>query len=88
MIMKVYVLMECDIEKKEDRCIDVFRKFDSADSSASFFANEKVKGYSQTRIVEKYKDGYYIVRYYEEGQEVEGEVISIYYVLEKLLINN
>lgn len=88
MIMKVYILMECDREKNEERCIDVFRKFNTADDSASFFANEKVRGYSQTRIVEKVNDGYYIVRYYEEGQEEKGEVISIYYVLEKLLINN
>lgn len=85
--MKVYILMKCDREKQEDKIVDVFRKFDKADESAIFFANEEVKGYSQTRIVEKYKDGYYIVRFHEEGEVKQGDVISIYYVVEKLLIN-
>lgn len=88
--MKVYCVMACDFGTGETVLKEVFRKREKAMDEAKFFANERVKGYSQTRKVEECDDRY-IVRW-EEEEDAERELgdvdaVAVYYVVEKLVIN-
>lgn len=89
--MKVYVLVECDFATGESVVRNVFKSFDTAMEDAKFLADERVKGYSQTRVVEKLDDRY-IVRYKEEEDEekelYDRDTVAVYYVKTKLLIEN
>ena len=89
--MKVYVVVECDFQSGDSVVKSVFSTKDKAMDLAKFCANERVKKYSQTRVVEELDDRY-IVRYEEEGVNKElingdCDIIAIYYVAEKLVIN-
>jgi len=87
--MKVYVVVECDFQTSNSVVKSVFSTKEKAMDLAKFCANERIKKYSQTRVVKELDDRY-IVRYKEEGDNKElndCEIVAIYYVAEKLVIN-
>lgn len=87
--MKVYAVVECDFQTRDSVVKSVFSNKKKAMDLAKFCANERVKRYSQTRVIEELDDRY-IVRYKEEGDNKElndCEIVVIYYVAEKPVIN-
>ena len=87
--MKVYVVVECDFKVRDSVVKSVFSTKKKAMDLAKCCANERVKRYSQTRVIEELDDRY-IVRYKEEGDNKElndCEILAIYYVAEKLVID-
>ena len=89
--MKVYVVVECDFQTGDSVVKSVFSTKEKAMDLARLSAKERVKRYSQTRVVEELSDRF-IVKYEEEGDNKElinGDcnIIAIYYVAEKLVIN-
>lgn len=88
--MKVYCVMACDFGTGETNLKDVFRTKDKAMDLAKFCANERIKGYSQTRRIVELDDRY-VVEYHEEGDiekdTFSTDTVAVYYVVEKLVIN-
>ena len=89
--MKVYVVVECDFQTGDSVVKSVFSTKEKAMDLARLSANERIKRYSQTRVVEELDDRF-IVKYEEEGinkELINGDcdIIAIYYVAEKLVIN-
>ena len=89
--MKVYVVVECDFQTGNSVVKSVFSTKEKAMDLARLSANERIKRYSQTRVVEELDDRF-IVKYEEEGVNKElingdCDIIAIYYVAEKLVIN-
>lgn len=87
--MKVYVVVECDFQTSNSVVKSVFSTKKKAMDLARLSAKERVKRYSQTRVIEELDDRF-IVRYKEEGDNKElndCEIVAIYYVAEKLVIN-
>lgn len=88
--MIVYCVMEKDFIKNETELKMVFRDQKKAMDFAEICANEKVKGYSQTRDVVRWKDGFMAV--WSEENDIETvlndeNTVAAYYVKE-MLVNN